>query len=135
MGRNLPFPYTITVTVGLVLLCASGTWSADVSENSCFCLKKVVDGLYNPVEYLAIRRDNSLTTLVVEQRGVVRSFLQGWQETRVFLDIRDRVATSSTVGEERGERESLHCNSLITWMMTCLLSLSCSACQPHTVAW
>ena len=80
---------------------ASGSGRADAP---CLCLKKVVDGLYNPVEYLTVRRDNSLLILVVEQRGVVRAFVKDKRERKeFFMDLRDRVTTTRSQGEERGE--------------------------------
>ena len=72
--------------------------------SSCLCLEKAVDELYNPVEYLAVRSRDSVLSLVVEQRGVIRAFLEGDRERQqVYMDITDRVTTSHTQGEERGE--------------------------------
>ncbi|XP_025105652.1 HHIP-like protein 1 isoform X3 [Pomacea canaliculata] len=74
------------------------------SSSSCYCLKKVIGSLFNPVEMIQFKRDGSLRTLVVEQKGHVRLFMEEDenQEGQLFMDIRDRVKTSEDVGEERG---------------------------------
>lgn len=54
---------------------------------------------------IQFKRDGALRTLVVEQKGHVRLFMEEDenQEGQLFMDIRDRVKTSEDVGEERGK--------------------------------
>ena len=93
--------------IAYLIVVSMETTHASTDNNltsSCMCLSKEVGELYNPVEYVTIKRDNSRLTLVVEQRGVVRAFLEDWRErASVFLDIRDRVTATDAFSEERGE--------------------------------
>ena len=95
----------LTLVAVIMSVCfVLGSAAEGGADSSCLCLEKVVDELYNPVEYLTVRRRNSLLSLVVEQRGVIRAFLGNKHERQeVFMDIRDRVTTSPAEGEERGE--------------------------------
>ncbi|XP_076443139.1 HHIP-like protein 1 [Babylonia areolata] len=92
----------LTITV---LLVSNRISTADDVTSPCLCLKKEVDKLHNPVEYVVTGRNASSPrlTLVVEQRGLVRAFLaENKEREAVFLNITDRVTTSDRPGEQRG---------------------------------
>ncbi|KAK7103466.1 HHIP-like protein 1 [Littorina saxatilis] len=68
----------------------------------CMCLEKVAEDLYNPVEYITFKRDNSVLVLIAEQKGTARAWLKDMERDTLFMNITDRVHTSEAQGEERG---------------------------------
>ena len=62
---------------------------------------KLVKGLHKPV-YLTAPENNSDTLYIVEQHGVVQSFINGEVASSPLLNIRQRVHQPKMPGDERG---------------------------------
>ncbi|XP_074651560.1 HHIP-like protein 2 isoform X2 [Tubulanus polymorphus] len=70
-------------------------------KSECLCLEQFDTGLRNPV-MLKTAGDDSGRLFIGEQIGLVHIYLNKQKLLHPFLDIRDKVLTSSSQGDERG---------------------------------